>query len=63
VHVSWRVAAFKDTWRNQRRRKDAMWRARVRRPLILNDRTFPCDVIRCEHSPPQNRLTVLHGAG
>ncbi len=62
MHVSWRVAAIKNTWRHQRQRKDAMWGARVRRPLILDDRTFPCDVIRREHSPPQDRLTVLHGA-
>jgi len=49
-------------WRDQWQRLEAMWRARVRRPLILNDRTFPCDVIRREHSPPASRTTANHGS-
>jgi hypothetical protein len=48
--------------RHSQQRKDAMWRARIRRPLILDDRTFPCDVIRREHSPPLARLPVVCGA-
>jgi hypothetical protein len=52
VRVFRREAAIEKTWRHQRQRKDVMWRMRVRRPMILDDRTFPCDVIRREHSPP-----------
>jgi hypothetical protein len=30
----------------------ALWRRYARIPLIARDITFPCDVIRREHSPP-----------